>query len=105
MNRAIIYSALFFLFLQFASAQLSNLDSRCLWIVRDSMYDEEMINSSLVYAYQSGYNIVFIQVRGRGYSFYNSDIVPKHPKIESNFITSCLLVVSSKEIPTRSSSI
>ena len=85
MNRAIIYSALFFLFLQFAFAQLSDLDTRCLWIVRDSMYNEKMINSALVYAYQSGYNIVFIQVRGRGYSFYNSNIVPKHPNVESEF--------------------
>ena len=85
MNRAIIYSALFFLLLQFSFAQLSDLDTRCLWIVRDSMYNEKMINSALVYAYQSGYNIVFIQVRGRGYSFYNSDIVPKHPKVENEF--------------------
>ena len=85
MNRAIIYSALFFLFLQFSFAQLSDLDTRCLWIVRESMYNEKMINSALVYAYQSGYNIVFIQVRGRGYAFYNSDIVPKHPKIATEF--------------------
>ncbi len=44
-----------------------------------------MINAALVYAYQAGYNIVFIQVRGRGYSFYNSDIVPKHPKVNPDF--------------------
>jgi uncharacterized lipoprotein YddW (UPF0748 family) len=49
------------------------------------MYNEKMINSALVYAYQSGYTIVFIQVRGRGYAFYNSDIVPKHPKIATEF--------------------
>ncbi|RMZ49069.1 hypothetical protein EB821_04285 [Candidatus Marinimicrobia bacterium PRS2] len=85
MNRAIKYSALFFFLLQFAFAQLSDLDTRCLWIVRESMYNEKMINSALVYAYQSGYNIVFIQVRGRGYAFYNSDIVPKHPKIAPEF--------------------
>ena len=85
MNRAIKYSALFFFILQFSFAQLSDLDTRCLWIVRESMYNEKMINSALVYAYQSGYNIVFIQVRGRGYAFYNSEIVPKHPKIETEF--------------------
>ena len=85
MNRAIKYSALFFFLLQFAFAQLSDLDTRCLWIVRESMYNEKMINSALVYAYQSGYNIVFVQVRGRGYAFYNSDIVPKHPKIAVEF--------------------
>ena len=85
MNRAIKYSALFFFLLQFSFAQLSELDTRCLWIVRESMYNEKMINSALVYAYQSGYNIVFIQVRGRGYAFYNSEIVPKHPKIATEF--------------------
>lgn len=85
MNRAIKYSALFFFLLQLSFAQLSELDTRCLWIVRESMYNEKMINSALVYAYQSGYNIVFIQVRGRGYAFYNSDIVPKHPKIATEF--------------------
>jgi len=84
-NRAIKYSALFFFFLQFAFAQLSDLDTRCLWIVRDSMHDEEMINSALVYAYQAGYNIVFVQVRGRGHALYNSDIVPKHPKVATEF--------------------
>ena len=85
MNRAIKYSALFFFLLQFSFSQLSGLDTRCLWIVRESMYNEKMINSALVYAYQSGYNIVFIQVRGRGYAFYNSEIVPKHPKIATEF--------------------
>ena len=85
MNRAIKYSALFFFLLQFSFAQLSDLDTRCLWIVRESMYNEKMINSALVYAYQSGYNIVFIQVRGRGYAFYNSEIVPKHPQIVTEF--------------------
>ena len=49
------------------------------------MYNEKMINSALVYAYQSGYNVVFIQVRGRGYSFYDSEIVPKHPKVDPDF--------------------
>jgi uncharacterized lipoprotein YddW (UPF0748 family) len=49
------------------------------------MYNEKMIKSALVYAYKSGYNIVFVQVRGRGYAYYNSDIVPKHPKVSSDF--------------------
>ena len=39
----------------------------------------------MVYAYQSNYDIVFVQVRGRGYAFYDSNIVPKHPKIEPGF--------------------
>ena len=85
MNRAFRVIALFFFLVQSSFAQLSDLDTRCLWIVRDSMYNEKMINSALVYAYKSGYNIVFVQVRGRGYAYYNSDIVPKHPKVSSDF--------------------
>lgn len=84
-NRAYKIFALFFLLLQISFSQLSDLETRCLWIVRDSMYDENMISEALVYAYQAGYDIVFIQIRGRGYSFYNSNIVPKHPKIDPSF--------------------
>jgi len=69
MNRAIIYSALFFLFLQFSFAQLSDLDTRCLWIVRDSMYNEKMINSALVYAYQSGYNMYLYRCADADFHF------------------------------------
>ena len=49
------------------------------------MYTESTIDSALVYAYQSNYDIVFVQVRSRGYAFYDSDIVPKHPKINPDF--------------------
>ena len=85
MNRVLRFVALFFPLVQFSFAQLSDLDTRCLWIVRDSMNNETMINSALVYAYKAGYNIVFVQVRGRGYAYYNSEIVPKHPKISHDF--------------------
>ena len=64
-NTALRFIVLFLPLVQFSFAQLSDLDTRCLWIVRDSMYSKEMINSALVYAYQTGYNIVFVQVRGR----------------------------------------
>ena len=83
--RALIITALFFFSNQVILAQLSDLQTRCLWIVRESMYTESSIDSSLVYAYKSNYDIVFIQVRGRGYSFYDSNIVPKHPNIDPDF--------------------
>jgi len=85
MARALILTALFFFLIQFSFAQLSNLQTRCLWIVRKSMLNESMIDSALMYAFQSGYDVVFIQVRGRGYSFYDSKIVPKHPEINPDF--------------------
>jgi len=77
--------ALFLLLTQFLFSQLSDLDTRCLWVVRESMYNEKMVNDAIVYAYQAGYDIVYVQVRGRGYSFYESNIVPKHPKIKTYF--------------------
>ena len=83
--RALIITALFFFSNQIILAQLSDLKTRCLWIVRQSMYTESSIDSALIYAYQSNYDIVFIQVRGRGYAFYDSNIVPKHPKIDPDF--------------------
>ena len=83
--RALIITALFFFSNQVILAQLSDLKTRCIWIVRESMYTESSIDSALVYAYQSNYDIVFIQVRGRGYAFYDSNIVPKHPNIDPDF--------------------
>ena len=83
--RALIITALFFFSNQFLLAQLAELETRCLWIVRGSMYTKSSIDSALVYAYQSNYDIVFIQVRGRGYAFYDSNIVPKHPNIDPDF--------------------
>ena len=66
LTRALIFFALFFFSNQIVIAQLSELDKRCLWVVRESLYNKEMIDSALIYAYQAGYKTVFIQVRGRG---------------------------------------
>lgn len=85
LNRALLFIALFFLFFQYLQAQLSPLDKKCLWIVRESLYDKDSIESAFVHAYYAGYDIVFVQVRGRGYAFYESNIVPKNPKINVEF--------------------
>ena len=85
LSRALIITALFFFSNNFIQAQLSDLETRCLWIVRESMYTQSSIDSALLYAYKSNYDIVFVQVRGRGYAFYDSNIVPKHPKIDPDF--------------------
>jgi len=85
LTRALIFTALFFFSIQFVQAQLSPLETRCLWIVRESLYTKSSIDSALVYAYKSNYDIVFVQVRGRGYAFYDSNIVPKHPRIDPGF--------------------
>ena len=83
--RAWVFIALFFLLNKNVFAQLSSLETRCLWIVRESLTTESKIDSALIYAYQSGYDIVFVQVRGRGYAYYDSNIVPKNPQLDPNF--------------------
>ena len=85
LNRAFNILALFFLLCNLSFSQLKELETNCLWIVRESMYNKTMISNAINYADSVGFDIVFIQVRGRGHSFYNSDIVPKHPKINDEF--------------------
>ena len=59
-TRALIFTALFFFSSQLNWAQLLSLETRCLWIVRESMYTKSSIDAALEYAYQTNYNIVFI---------------------------------------------
>ena len=73
--------ALFIFTFTFSYGQLTNLDSRCLWILRDSMTSKTAIDNAMTYAFKYGFDKVFIQIRGRGYAFYNSKIVPKNPVI------------------------
>ncbi len=57
--------------------ELEPLRVRGLWIVRDSMVDRKEIDAALTFARESGFNHVFVQVRGRGDAYYNSLLVPK----------------------------
>ena len=47
-NRAMIFMALFFLFNQFVWSQMASLEKRCLWIVRDSMYNKNAIDEQTI---------------------------------------------------------
>ncbi len=76
--------ALFIFIIDIPLAQLSELNTRCLWILRDSITSPEKIDSAMTYAYKTGFNKVFIQVRGRGYAFYNSKIVPRNPLLSKD---------------------
>jgi len=84
-NRALNFIALFVFLPQMIFTQFVELESRGLWIVRESMVTTEKIDSALMYAYKSDYDKVFVQVRGRGDAFYNSKIVAKHQSIAEDF--------------------
>ena len=85
-NRAVHIIALFFIFLtNILFAQINSLDTKCLWISREDMISKESVDSALLFAHKSGFDKVFLQVRGRGDAFYNSKIVNKSNLIDSKF--------------------
>ena len=84
-NRALIKLALFVFSLNFLFSEIESLESKCIWILRDSLTSPKKIEKAFNYAYTSGFNKVFIQIRGRGYAFYNSTLVPKNPLVGENF--------------------
>ncbi len=64
--------------------ELEPLRIKGLWILRESMVDREEIDAALTFARESGFNHVFVQVRGRGDAYYNSLLVPKSPLVRDN---------------------
>ncbi len=53
------------------------LEVKGLWVVRESMTSKAEIDAALLFARDSGFNHVFIQVRGRGDAYYQSMLVPR----------------------------
>ncbi|MFC1725211.1 glycoside hydrolase family 10 protein, partial [candidate division KSB1 bacterium] len=52
------------------------------WATRFSLTSEESIDRLIDFAVKGGFNNIFVQVRGRGDAFYNSEIVPKAEELE-----------------------
>ena len=49
---------------------------RALWIIRNNMETPESIERALQLAKKGGFNTVFLQIVGRGYAFYRSNVIP-----------------------------
>ena len=78
------YVALFFLICEGLMAEYNNI--RALWVVRDHMITPESIDKVLTFAKINNYNHLFVQVRGRGDAYYQSNLVPRsHLLKNSNF--------------------
>ena len=69
------YVALFFLICEGLIAEYNNI--RALWVVRDHMITPESIDKVLTFAKINNYNHLFVQVRGRGDAYYQSNLVPR----------------------------
>ena len=67
--------ALFFLICEGLIAEYNNI--RALWVVRDHMITPESIDKVLTFAKINNYNHLFVQVRGRGDAYYQSNLVPR----------------------------
>src|SRR5580700_1148574 len=50
---------------------------RGLWVVRNSIESPDQIHNLVQLAAASGFNTLFVQVRGRGDAYYNSSIEPR----------------------------
>jgi uncharacterized lipoprotein YddW (UPF0748 family) len=50
---------------------------RALWVLRNTLVSEREIDRMLRRAKDAGFNVLFVQVRGRGDAFYNSAIEPR----------------------------
>lgn len=84
-NRAMNIIALFILLINFIFPQIDQIEHKCIWISRDDLMSKESIESALLFANEVGFDKVFLQVRGRGDAFYNSEIVVKNNMLDTNF--------------------
>jgi len=53
-----------------------------LWVIRHNLTDKSSIDQVIDFAKSNGFRQIIMQVRGRGFAFYQSDIVPRAPLIK-----------------------
>lgn len=64
-----------------ATAFTSDGEIRAMWVVRDSMHSRAKIRNAVALAKKHGFNTLFVQVRGRGDAFYNSQYEPRSEEL------------------------
>jgi uncharacterized lipoprotein YddW (UPF0748 family) len=65
------------------SAATEPAELRGLWVLRSSLASPQSIANLVRTAHASGFNTLFVQVRGRGEAFYRSSIDPRAGELES----------------------
>jgi uncharacterized lipoprotein YddW (UPF0748 family) len=56
---------------------------RALWVVRDSLTSPESVSRVVQHAVASGFNTLFVQVRGRGDAYFNGGVEPRAQALAS----------------------
>ena len=81
--RAIILIALLFISMSHPNLiagegdEIPPLDHRCIWVTRDVLKSKRTLDDMVNFAIEKNINHLFIQVRGRGDSFYESNFIPR----------------------------
>lgn len=78
---------LLYLFL-FSSPGYAGQEIRGLWVVRNSIVHPDSITQLIEFADSNNFNVLFVQVRGRGDAYYKSHFAPgpeNHPEIPDSF--------------------
>tara|TARA_B100000989_G_scaffold211936_1_gene160932 strand:+ start:160 stop:1302 length:1143 start_codon:yes stop_codon:yes gene_type:complete len=57
---------------------------KALWIVRDHITSKRLIDEVIQFAENNNYNVLFVQIRGRGDAYYSSKLVPRTHLLKSN---------------------
>ncbi len=82
------YGILLAVFLSAQTVPGSADDIRALWVVRDSITSPEAVRQVVEFAAAHDFNLLFVQVRGRGDAYYRSYFVPgpeAYPQIPDTF--------------------
>ena len=64
-----------------AATQPGSGEIRAMWVVRDSMTSPQKIKNAVALAKKYHFNTLFVQVRGRGDAFYNSQWEPRSEEL------------------------
>ncbi len=73
-----LISLFFFVLISFASLLRANeFYTKALWIVRDHVTNKSSIDEIIQFAETNDYNVLFVQIRGRGDAYYSSKLVPR----------------------------
>ena len=67
----------------FPKSLLPKVVDNSLWVKSTSILDSSSVDSVYNFAIKNKVNKLFYQVRYRGDALYNSELVPKHEKLDS----------------------
>jgi len=88
MKSYILFSVLLALLLSFSSPGYAETKIRGLWVVRNSIVHPDSVQQLIEFADTNNFNILFVQVRGRGDAYYKSHFAPgpeNYPEIPDSF--------------------